>query len=232
MGPKAALPLLALLSVIGAEAMTHSPPAELNAEKITSSELPDTGQPARAGMLKRVALVRHGETAWNQLGLLQGRVDLPLNETGRAQAARAAVSLSASSWDEIVCSPLERAQQTAQSIQASVGHVSMSLDARLTEKSFGVAEGMGRHAAFEQWPDGCFDGGESEEAVSGRVQSLVADLMQMNTTSVIVVCHVVIIRHLAMQIARVDPGFVENGSVLTLVRKDDAQTWKPHFEGR
>ena len=63
-----------------------------------------------------LALIRHGETDWNRRGLIQGVTDVPLNETGLAQAARAAEELVsyplARDWAGVVTSPLVRAFAT------------------------------------------------------------------------------------------------------------------------
>src|SRR5690606_6630523 len=57
-------------------------------------------------------LVRHGETDWNLERRVQGSSDIPLNETGRRQAARTARLLARRSWDAIYSSPLSRAMET------------------------------------------------------------------------------------------------------------------------
>ena len=61
-----------------------------------------------------IALVRHGQTDFNRDGKLQGTSDIPLNETGIAQAHTAARLLADgpaedARWDAVVSSPLERA---------------------------------------------------------------------------------------------------------------------------
>lgn len=58
-------------------------------------------------------IVRHGETAWNHERRLQGRVDVPLNPTGLAQAHALARYFETHRIDRLVCSPLERAYATA-----------------------------------------------------------------------------------------------------------------------
>ena len=58
-------------------------------------------------------LVRHGETDWNRTHRIQGSTDIPLNDTGRAQARRAGRLLAKRSWDGIYSSPLSRAFETA-----------------------------------------------------------------------------------------------------------------------
>ena len=61
-------------------------------------------------------LVRHGETAANAGHRMQGRIDLPLNERGRRQAA--ALAGVAGDAALVVCSPLRRARETAAAIAA------------------------------------------------------------------------------------------------------------------
>ncbi|WP_395154817.1 histidine phosphatase family protein, partial [Ilumatobacter sp.] len=60
-------------------------------------------------------LVRHGRTAANKAGQLQGRLDQDLDEVGVQQAvAVAAMVLGAGQVDAVIASPLQRAQQTAE----------------------------------------------------------------------------------------------------------------------
>ena len=61
-------------------------------------------------------LVRHGQTDYNLRNLFQGSSDIPLNETGIAQAHAAFDGLEAVDWDVVVSSPLQRAEQTARII--------------------------------------------------------------------------------------------------------------------
>ena len=63
-------------------------------------------------------LIRHGETAWNAERRLQGHLDVALNATGLQQAQALAAALKSEKLDVIVCSDLQRAQQTAALHQA------------------------------------------------------------------------------------------------------------------
>ncbi|WP_454226405.1 histidine phosphatase family protein [Propioniciclava flava] len=54
--------------------------------------------------------MRHGETDANASGIFQGQADIPLNDTGRAQAQAAAQRLATFSPDRIVASDLSRAR--------------------------------------------------------------------------------------------------------------------------
>ncbi|MGA1689823.1 MAG: histidine phosphatase family protein, partial [Candidatus Nanopelagicaceae bacterium] len=64
-------------------------------------------------MRKRIVLWRHGQTDWNLQNRFQGHSDIPLNETGHAQARRAAPLLMGLRPEKIICSDLIRTQQTA-----------------------------------------------------------------------------------------------------------------------
>jgi broad specificity phosphatase PhoE len=65
-------------------------------------------------MKRTLFFVRHGQTTWNVEQRLPGQLPgVPLNETGRQQAARLGESLSAIPISAIITSPLERAYDTA-----------------------------------------------------------------------------------------------------------------------
>ena len=61
----------------------------------------------------RIIAIRHGETAWNVDGRIQGHLDIPLNDAGLWQAARAARALADESIAAIYSSDLLRAYATA-----------------------------------------------------------------------------------------------------------------------
>lgn len=64
-----------------------------------------------------IYIVRHGETIWNEKGLLQGSKDIELNESGRELAQKTGVALADVPFDIIYCSPLKRAYETAKLIR-------------------------------------------------------------------------------------------------------------------
>ncbi|MFN6955084.1 MAG: histidine phosphatase family protein [Acetobacteraceae bacterium] len=105
--------------------------------------------------------LRHGETDWNARGLSQGRTDIPLNETGRAQAERAAARLEGRGILRIHASPLARAADTARIVAARLA-LPVTFDDDLMETRFGVQEGQPMGDWYEGWVDGVFtpEGGE------------------------------------------------------------------------
>ena len=86
-------------------------------------------------------LWRHGQTPWNAERRFQGQSDVPLDETGQAQAARAARLLAALRPDLIVSSDLSRAAVTAAALARLTG-LDVTLDKDLRERHGGCWEGL------------------------------------------------------------------------------------------
>lgn len=97
-------------------------------------------------------LWRHGRTAWNESGRVQGQSDIPLDETGRRQARQAAARLASLNPRSIVSSDLSRAADTAGAL-ADVTGLDVQLDARLREMTFGIREGLTHAEAVKRHPD-------------------------------------------------------------------------------
>lgn len=87
-----------------------------------------------------IYIVRHGETVWNANNLLQGSVDIELNDNGRALAGETGENLEDVHFDKIYSSPLIRAYETACLLR---GHRNIPIirDERLKELCFGINEG-------------------------------------------------------------------------------------------
>ena len=84
-----------------------------------------------------IYFVRHGQTDWNKIGRLQGRIDIDLNQLGIEQALQVKEKLKDIKFDKVFSSPLKRAIQTAQAIYQG----DIITDDRLLERSNGELEG-------------------------------------------------------------------------------------------
>ena len=127
--------------------------------------------------MTRFFLVRHGETEWNRLRKIQGISDIPLNDTGRSQAAALGDILSKHRFDLIVSSPLSRALETAQIVARKLGMPAPLVIQDLIERNYGEAEGSSGAELDIRYPDGTeIPGREDRAEVTKRVVRTLHDL--------------------------------------------------------
>ncbi|KAA9146881.1 histidine phosphatase family protein [Microbacterium lushaniae] len=102
-----------------------------------------------------LTLIRHGETDWNRDGLIQGSTDIPLNDTGRAQAREAGMLLAEHRELDtpivVVSSDLSRAAETADIIAEVLGVPEPHRYPGLRERSYGEAEGVDATVFRQRW---------------------------------------------------------------------------------
>ena len=93
-----------------------------------------------------ICLIRHGQTDWNKDFLIQGRFDIPLNDTGRNQIHTTSSKLKRTNikWDIFLSSPLSRAVETCEIICNDLGYNNIEIIKRenLIEREFGEADGI------------------------------------------------------------------------------------------
>ena len=102
-------------------------------------------------MTRRLILLRHGRTYWNDADRAQGHADVPLDDTGRAQAADAAAYFAGLRLSAIWTSDLARARETADIIARATG-LSAKPDGRLREYDVGERQGLTVAEAAERFP--------------------------------------------------------------------------------
>jgi broad specificity phosphatase PhoE len=100
-----------------------------------------------------IFLVRHGQTDWNKKQRFQGRMDIPLNDVGRAQAQALALALKVKKLTAIYSSPLKRALETARSIKAYHPTTPVIEESGLAEMDLGEFDGMEAQQWVERYPD-------------------------------------------------------------------------------
>ncbi len=135
--------------------------------------------------MKRLYLLRHGQTEFNVKKLVQGRCDSPLTNLGRQQARAAAAWLKAHGVvpDKVVSSPLGRAMDTASLVACEL----LGPDAA-AEPCEGILERC--YGSFEEGPHGALPtdvwdpgedrvpfGGEGSQALQGRMVDALTNIM-------------------------------------------------------
>ncbi|MDI3299109.1 MAG: histidine phosphatase family protein [Bacillota bacterium] len=101
---------------------------------------------------RRLLLVRHGETLFNQSGRYQGHTDVPLSEQGRRQAEALAGRLAPVPVAAVWSSDLSRALETARVLARPHG-LEVRVDRDLREMSFGAWEGLTREEIQARYAD-------------------------------------------------------------------------------
>jgi probable phosphoglycerate mutase len=101
---------------------------------------------------RRVIVWRHGQTAYNLQGRIQGASDIPLDAVGAAQARAAASQLAGLEPVALWSSDLVRARATAQALGDLTG-LDVVADARLREREFGTWEGLAISQIGSRWPE-------------------------------------------------------------------------------
>lgn len=100
----------------------------------------------------RLFIARHGQTDYNSAGRLQGQIDIPLNETGEAQAQQLRRALEGVGIDLIVASPLSRTVETVRPLAEVLG-LPIETDPAYIERGFGDWEGLTGAQIRQWWPE-------------------------------------------------------------------------------
>jgi len=103
--------------------------------------------------MTRIILVRHGQTEWNRVERFRGRADVPLNETGLAQAAATGRRVAAE-WRPaaVYSSPLNRALRTAEAIARHFG-LPVLPHPGLLDIHYGEWQGLTPDEVRQRWPE-------------------------------------------------------------------------------
>ena len=137
--------------------------------------------------MTRIILVRHGQTEWNRVERFRGRADVPLNETGLAQAEATGRRVAAE-WQPqaVYTSPLSRAVRTAEAIARHFA-LPVQVHPGLADIDYGAWQGLTPDEARARWPDiveawyaaphtAHIPGGETLDGLRARTMATVREL--------------------------------------------------------
>lgn len=100
----------------------------------------------------KVILIRHGETDWNKEQVFRGKIDVPLNRCGLAQARCVRQALEGEAIDVLCASPLARAVDTAR-VLAEGRNRDIRVEEGFSDIDFGSWQGLSHRQVKEQFPD-------------------------------------------------------------------------------
>lgn len=181
--------------------------------------------------MKRLLLVRHGQTQWNIERRYQGQQDTELTDFGRQQMVSAAQWLESETIDKLVTSPLKRARESADIVAEACG-LYPQIDHRLTELHLGKWEGQpyttGR--GVENWFKLAPHGGEKGVTFHGRIRNwLICQpiITELADDTVLLVVHGLVVQSMLSLLLK-EPFDVwhnrpvKNGSIAELVQRGDS----------
>ena len=101
----------------------------------------------------KLILIRHGQTDMNKDQLYYGRLDVPINETGKEQAENTRKNLIELEidYDKIYSSPMKRAYETAEIVNYK--NLEIEKDDELREMDFGIFEGLSYKEIIKKYPE-------------------------------------------------------------------------------
>lgn len=149
-----------------------------------------------------LTVVRHGETDYNASGRFHGITDTELNENGRSQARTVSKKLERV-YDVIITSPLKRAKETAEILNAEL-KIDLQQNDLLKERDFGNLEGLTWEEFQLKFPQEAalntanyqanLNKGETIAQVESRVDEFLEWLTKSGYKRPLIVTHAAIIR--------------------------------------
>ncbi len=138
--------------------------------------------------MTKVYVVRHGQTAWNLEEVFRGRMDIPLDDTGKKEVHLAGEALKKETIHAIYSSPLSRSMETAENI-AKFQNIKVEPCEAIIDISYGEWEGVSLIEVQKKYPDLYelwikephkvkFPGGESLEEVRMRTMDTIKNLLE------------------------------------------------------
>lgn len=139
-----------------------------------------------------IYLIRHGQTNWNALTKIQGRINIPLNDDGKSQLLQSAKLLSSMhiNIDEYYSSPLQRAIESCQIIKNYLHDDQKIIKTKndLIEREFGVADGLIiNDEVYAKILDDQYENMETSSMIEERATKAIEKIMKENLGKTILI---------------------------------------------
>jgi broad specificity phosphatase PhoE/uridine kinase len=185
-----------------------------------------------------IYLARHGATESNRSLIIQGHLDRPLADEGRAEAELLAGRAAHLAIDAVISSDLSRAKETAEIICSRLVDVDFSVNYAWREINLGLMQGQTYDHCFKHFavematmkddPENFqAPGGESGSAVLARIKSALSDLLgKYKNGRLLIVSHGfvlnILLRSLKKELgSRIEPPVARNTAVTKLIFQDE-----------
>ena len=171
--------------------------------------------------MKKIYLIRHGESQWNTLKKIQGQKDIPLTNKGREQAALAGKKLSEMNIDVIYSSDLKRASETANIIGKIIG-IEPIYNKNLREINFGIWEGLSNDSMNHKYREEVYlwrkepeklniQGAENLYQVQKRTMNFLNPILtNEKDENILIVSHGVTLKTIILNILNMDLIYFKN----------------------
>lgn len=184
----------------------------------------------------KLYLIRHGQTDWNLAGRIQGRTDIPLNDTGKLQAKALVEAMESRPVARVFASPLKRAMQTAMAVSAAQ-KVPLIQVPEFQEVDFGLWEGLTWEQVRERYPRE-FDawyrepvehtpvGGETKSEAAARCRIGLKKLLACGDEDAALVAHGAILAYICdalFENGEKPPELIVKNASITTVELDPVQ---------
>lgn len=120
----------------------------------------------------RVFIVRHGRTDWNVKKILQGHIDIDINEDGADQAQKLGELFKNIKLDNVISSDLCRCVNTCKPVLKHQNNPTYSETPKLRERDMGIIQGMSLSAALQEYGEDFKNFGEKKPELIARVSEI------------------------------------------------------------
>lgn len=149
---------------------------------------------------KTLYLLRHGQSVYNKMNILQGQIDSPLSEEGEFQAKDMAPYFKKLGLKHVAHSPLLRAKQTAMIVNEQL-NLPMSEWNDIQEMNFGDKQSEKKYEYWDQFRRDFYEygtpppGGESRDGLYRRVEREIHNICNsIDDSPILVACHGMVMR--------------------------------------